>query len=93
LKQKNYSQHQALCNWGWTLKQSSAVHIQALVYAVVGVLYKETFKKKLSHQQPYLENYDRFVLLVRRFQSVNTGILNTNNGVNYSVVGHLKSDH
>jgi hypothetical protein len=26
-------QHQVLCNWGWTLKQSSAVHIQALVSA------------------------------------------------------------
>jgi hypothetical protein len=25
--------HQALCNWGMTLKQSSAVHIQALVSA------------------------------------------------------------
>jgi hypothetical protein len=26
-------QHQVLCNWGMTLKQSSAVHIQALVSA------------------------------------------------------------
>ena len=27
------AQHQVLCNWGMTLKQSSAVHIQALVSA------------------------------------------------------------
>ncbi|HMI78857.1 MAG TPA: hypothetical protein VK484_08685, partial [Ferruginibacter sp.] len=30
---KNVSRQQVLCNWGWTLKQSSAVHIQALVSA------------------------------------------------------------
>ena len=29
------TQHQVLCNWGMTLKQSSAVHIQALYSAVV----------------------------------------------------------
>jgi len=32
---KNVSRQQVLCNWGWTLKQSSAVHIQALVSADV----------------------------------------------------------
>jgi hypothetical protein len=27
------TKHQVLCNWGRTLKQSSAVHIQALVFS------------------------------------------------------------
>ena len=32
------AQHQVLCNWGMTLKQSSAVHIQVLVSADVILL-------------------------------------------------------
>ena len=35
---KYYSQQKVLCNWGMTLKQSSAVHIQALVPADVILL-------------------------------------------------------
>ena len=34
----NGMQHQVLCNWGMTLKQSSAVHIQALYSADVILL-------------------------------------------------------
>lgn len=36
-KTKTYSQQKVLCNWGMTLKQSSAVHIQAL-YSADGIL-------------------------------------------------------
>ena len=32
------AQQKVLCNWGWTVKQSSAVHIQALVSADVILL-------------------------------------------------------
>ena len=38
LTESNSSQQKVLCNWGMTLKQSSAVHIQALVSADVFLL-------------------------------------------------------
>jgi hypothetical protein len=43
---KHYTQHQVLCNWGMTLKQSSAVHIQALVSAD-GILPGSSSKLRL----------------------------------------------
>jgi hypothetical protein len=43
---KGYSQQKVLCNWGMTLKQSSAVHIQALVSAD-GILPGSSSKLRL----------------------------------------------
>jgi len=49
----NGTQHQVLCNWGMTLKQSSAVHIQALVSAdslprfIGGILPSSSSKLRL----------------------------------------------
>jgi hypothetical protein len=40
------SQHAVLCNWGKTLKQSSAVHIQAL-YPADGILPGSRIKLQL----------------------------------------------
>jgi len=45
LKQ-NCNQHAVLCNWGMTLQQSSAVHIQALVSAD-GILPGSSSKLRL----------------------------------------------
>jgi hypothetical protein len=42
----NYSQQKVLCNWGMTLQQSSAVHIQALVSAD-GILPGSSSKLRL----------------------------------------------
>jgi hypothetical protein len=44
--QKANAQQKVLCNWGMTLKQSSAVHIQALVSADV-ILPGSSFKLRL----------------------------------------------
>ena len=42
----NFAQQKVLCNWGMTLKQSSAVHIQALVSAD-GILPGSSSKLRL----------------------------------------------